>query len=238
MSWSRTLASCKLFTLIHDVANQRYRTISATARDYAYGFTNSISYARLILAASTKEPLPTGMRKALPSRTDTLPLVNAYVENCLALQPVFLESEIYSSLERIYNTTENAATAFDHWTIRMLLAIVCGMQSKQRGDTLYSDAVGHICEALIVAEQVLHPGSMKSIQAMLLLVNYSMIDPAHFDSWTLVGAASRAMVDLGLHQDPSKSWNTPRAKLELRRRVYHSVYGLDRYVLPELNRRS
>jgi hypothetical protein len=69
---------------------------------------------------------------------------------------------------------------------------------------------------------------------MLLLVQYSMLDPAHFDSWTLIGAASRAMVDLGLNVDPSKSSNTPRWKLELRRRVYHCVYALDRYVLHRL----
>jgi hypothetical protein len=159
-----------------------------------------------------------------------MPLVNLYVDNCLTLQPIFLESEVYGSLERLYQHTDNAATALDHWTIRMILAIVSGMQSKQRGDTLYSDAVGHICEALVVVEQVMHPGSIKTIQAMLLLIQYSMLDPAHFDSWTLIGAASRAMIDLGLHQDPSKSWNTPRAKLELRRRVYYCVYGIDRYV--------
>src|ERR1700753_3426088 len=110
------------------------------------------------------------MRKALPPRSETLPMVNTYIETCLTLQPVFLDTEIFGSLESIYQTTHNASTALDHWTIRMILAIVCGMQSKQRGDTLYSDAVGHICEALDVADQVLHPGSIKSIQAMLLLV--------------------------------------------------------------------
>jgi len=104
------------------------------------------------------------------------------------------------------------------------------LQSRQRGDAMYTDAIGHVCTALEVADSVLHPGSIWSIQAMLLLVQFSMLDPAHFDSWTLIGAASRAMVDLGLHQDPSKSSKTAKKKLELRRRVYHIVYCLDRYV--------
>jgi Fungal specific transcription factor domain len=166
----------------------------------------------------------------MPPRPSTLNMVNLYIENCLTIHPVFLEAEIFGSLDRVYETSNNASTALDHWTIRMILAIICAMQSKQRGDTLYSDAVGHICEALVVADQVLHPGSIKSIQAMLLLVQYSMLDPAHFDSWTLVGVVSRAMIDLGLHQDPSKSSNTPRSKLELRRRMFHCVYGFDRQV--------
>lgn len=116
----------------------------------------------------------------------------------------------------------------EYWTVRLVLAISSAMQSQQRGDVKYFDALGHVNAALEVCDQVLHPGSIYSIQAMLLLVQYSMLDPSHFDSWTLVGAASRAMIDLGLHQDPSRSANVKREKLELRRRVYQCVYTLDR----------
>lgn len=63
---------------------------------------------------------------------------------------------------------------------------------------------------------------------MLLLVVYSIRDPHHFDSWYLVGAAARMMVDLGLHQDPPKSIKMTDAQLNLRRRIYYSVYALDR----------
>jgi len=82
--------------------------------------------------------------------------------------------------------------------------------------------------ALENAEDVLHPGYVSSIQALILWTIYATMDPHHFDSWTLVGAASRAMVDLGIHQDPSKNVAMSRAKLEIRRRVYWCVYSLDR----------
>jgi hypothetical protein len=204
------------------------RTVSATARDYHYGFTFAMSYAKLILSVAEKEPLPTGMNKFLPPRTIALAAVRLYVENFLVFMPVIEETNLYSSLEEVYQETKKTATAMDHWTIRLVLAIASAAQSQQRGDTHYSDAVGHICAAIQLAEQVIHPGSILSIQAMLLLIQYSMLDPAHFESWQLVGAASRAMIDIGLHQDPSKSSNTAKPKLELRRRVYHCVYTLDR----------
>jgi Fungal specific transcription factor domain len=203
--------------------------VNATARDY-YGFTSAMSYARLVLAASTKEPLPTGMKKELPPRHAANALVQQYIQHIQVLLPILEETTFYPSLNNVYDPSPHKATPYDHWAVRMVLAIASAGQSQQRGDTYYSDAVGHICAAIEHAELVLHPGSIWSIQAMLLLVLYAMLDPNHFDSWTLIGAAARAMVDLGLHQDPSKSAQTPRAKLELRRRVYYCVFALDRSV--------
>jgi hypothetical protein len=201
--------------------------VNATARDF-YGFTSAISYARLILSASSKEGLPAGMNKALPPKYSATPLVQHYLNNFFVLLPVFDEASFYASVDAVYHADPEMATAFDHMTVRMVLAISCLSLSEQRGDTHYSDAVGHVTAALEYAEDVLHPGFINSIQVLVLLVEYSMLDPHHFDSWTLIGAASRAMVDLGIHQDPSKSAGVSKAKLELRRRVYWCVYSLDR----------
>jgi hypothetical protein len=100
--------------------------------------------------------------------------------------------------------------------------------SEQRGDQRYLEAIGHICAALEHSEAVLHPGAIASVQALVLLTEFAMLDPHHFDAWGLIGAASRAMVDLGLHQDPPKGTTMLKGKLELRRRVYWCVYALDR----------
>jgi hypothetical protein len=186
-----------------------------------------MSYARLILSASTKEPLPTGLTKTLPPRFAATPHIQHYINNLFTLLPLFEEAILWSSVDAVYHHDETA-TAQDHWIVRMVLAIACLAQSEQRGDTLYSDAVGHVNAALEHAEDVLHPGFISSIQATILLVQYAMMDPHHFDSWTLIGAASRAMVDLGIHQDPSRSTPVAREKLETRRRVYWCVYALDR----------
>ena len=203
--------------------------VNATARDF-YGFTSEMSYARLILSASSKEVLPTGMTKVLPPRYAATPLIQHYLNNIFMLLPIFEEASFYASVDAVYHSDPEKASAFDHWTVRMVLALACLSISDRRGDTHYLDAVGHVNAALEHAENVLHPGFITSIQALVLLVEYAMMDPHHFDSWTLVGAASRAMVDLGIHQDPSKSASIPRVKLELRRRVYYCVYALDRSV--------
>ncbi|OJD35598.1 zn 2cys6 cluster transcripitional activator [Diplodia corticola] len=202
-------------------------SVNATARDF-YGFTSAMSYARLILSASSKEPLPSGMAKSLPPRYAITSLIQHYLDSMFVLLPILDETSFYGSVDAVYQPDQRKAGAFDFWTLRMVLAISSISYSEQRGDVHYSDAVGHVNAALEHAEDVLRPGSVASIQAMLLLAQYSMLDPHHFDSWTLVGAASRAMVDLGMHVDPSKSASMSKPKLELRRRVYHCLYAIDR----------
>lgn len=155
-------------------------------------------------------------------------MIQHYVDNVFVLLPLFEEASLYASVDAVYSPDQRKAQPFDHWIVRLVLALATIAFSEQRGDTHYSDAVGHINAALEYAEDVLHPGHISSVQALLLLVEYGMADPQHFDSWALIGAASRAMLDLGLHQDPSKSLRVSKPKLELRRRVYYCTYALDR----------
>jgi len=187
-----------------------------------------MSYARLILSAAAKEALPTGLHKALPAKYAATPLIQHFLNNIFVLVPVFEEASLYASIDAVYQQGD-VATPWDRWIVRMVLAIACLSQSEQRGDTHYSDAVGHVNAALEHAEDVLHPGYVTSIQALVLFTIYAAMDPHHFDSWTLIGAASRAMIDLGIHQDPSRNIVVPKGKLEVRRRVYWCVYAIDRY---------
>lgn len=202
-------------------------SVNATARDF-FGFTSAMSYARLILWACGKEPLPSGMAQDYPPRHQATALVQHYLNNIFVLLPVFDEASFWGAFDTVYASNSAQAAPHDHFTVRMVLAISSASMSEQRGDARYMEAMGHICAALDHSEHVLHPGEIASIQALVLLTEFAMLDPHHFDSWGLIGAASRAMVDLGLHQDPPKGTPMVRGKLELRRRVYHCVYALDR----------
>lgn len=189
-----------------------------------------MSYSRLILSACTKESLPSGIAKELPPRYQATPLIQHWLNNVFLVLPIFEEASFYASVDAVYNAEVRQPTAFDYWSVRMVLALSAISLSQQRGDSHYFDAVGHVSAALEYAEDVLNPGFITTIQALVLLVEFAMMDPHHFDSWGLIGAASRAMVDIGMHQDPSKSHHSGKGRLELRRRVYWCVYALDRYV--------
>ena len=188
-----------------------------------------MSYARLILTSAAVEDMPRYSTNALPPRYLATPLIQRYLDKVFLLVPCLSETALFASVSAVYQDSGRHASPFDHWTVRLVLAIALLSQSRQRGDAKYQDAVRHVAAALEKAEGVLHPGSLFGIQGLLLLIQIAMLDPHHFDSWYLMGMAARAMVDLGLHQDPPEHLHTK--ELDFRRRIFYCVYTLDRWVL-------
>ena len=167
---------------------------------------------------------------AFPPRYESTPLIKHYLENIHALYPFLSESKIFQSIEAVYQEDGRHALPIDRWTVRLVFATAIASLSRVRGDSEFQDAVRHAVAALAEIEAVVHPGSIRGIQAILQLVLYATLDPRHFNSWYLIGIASRVMVDLGLHQDPPEELRFKHADLDMRLRVYDCVYALDRSV--------
>ena len=167
-------------------------------------------------------------KKEMPPRITAQAHIQQFLSNIFVLYPIFDEASLFSVIDAVYQSRIREATPYDFWSVRMVLAIACASRSGERGDTEYLDAVGYVNAALQDAEFVLRPGSVAAVQSMLLLVLYSMLDPYHFDTWTILGATSRALVDLGLHQDVPKGTTMSRAKHWTRKRAFWCLYALDR----------
>lgn len=190
-----------------------------------------MTFARLILAASINEPMPPSKSNQLPARPVATTLVQYYLDNVFSLLPVFQETALFNALDAVYQTNSRPAEDFDNWLLFMVLGIGAVGQSRSSNDTYYKDGVTWVARALKYADKVLQTGYVTQIQALVLLVEYSMLDPAHFDSWQLIGFACRAVLDLGFHQDPPKGQQPDKKTLDLRRRIFYCVYSLDRLVI-------
>lgn len=204
------------------------RSLNATSRDF-HGFTKDMSFARLVLSASSLDRMPRIYDSGLAPRHAIIPLVDHYLDNIYVLYPFFSEIKLFASLDVLYQEDGRNADAIDHWHVRMVLAIALASRSRRRDDEDYREAISHAAAAFNRAETVIQPGSLVGIQAILLLVLYSIFDPYHFSSWYLIGVASRVMVDLGLHQDSADPSLMKDSQVQMRHRIYHSVYTLDRF---------
>ncbi|KFY22928.1 hypothetical protein V493_06222 [Pseudogymnoascus sp. VKM F-4281 (FW-2241)] len=204
-------------------------TVNATMRDFDTK-TTSLTFARLILAASLNEPLPRLKNPQMPSRQTAMGLLQYYLENVLSLFPAFPETALFNALDVVYQEGSQRVEDFDYWVLYMVLAIGSMCQSRSSTDTYYKDGVDWVVRALKFADHVLMPGYPQQIQALILLVQYSTLDPAHFDSWQLIGFTCRAAVDLGFHQDPPKEQQIDKKALQQRRKIFYSAYALDRSI--------
>lgn len=174
---------------------------------------------------------PLGPVHPLPSRHDATEIGKGYLNNIFQILPVIEEANFWTSLEAVYWPEQSFASPFNHFVVRMVIANGLITRSKKVGDNWYQLAGAHADSAMWYAESVLRPDDILSVQAMLLLVEYARYDPKRFDPWMLIGAVARAMIDLGLHQDPPKSAQTSKNQMEARRRVFMCVYSMDRYVV-------
>ena len=206
-----------------------FLSVNATSRDF-HGFTSTMSFARLLMSVSMVTELPKFDSNPLPPRHVATSLIQHYLDNIFVLLPFFSETDLMASVSAVYQETSRHARQADHWFVRMVLAISAGAVSQSKGDTNHQTAMRHVTAAMMHIEAVVHPGAISGIQAVLLLVLYALIEPEYFRCWDLIGLASRVMVDLGLHVEPSPEMRMSKEALNMRRKVFYCVYALDRYI--------
>lgn len=77
--------------------------------------------------------------------------------------------------------------------------------------------------------------SVHNIEAMTLLVLYNLRSPSNSGIWYMIGLAMRTRVDLGLHREAHYG-NVPPYEGQLRRRLFWTVYFLERVIAVSVGR--
>jgi hypothetical protein len=188
-----------------------------------------MTFARLVLAAASNDPLPKDGNWHMPSRQSAIALVQYYMANIYSLYPAFSETALYNVLDQVYSMQDRIVKDTEYWLLYMVLAIGSSAQSQVKNDQYYIDGLYLASRALRHADRALMPGYTTQIQSLILLTQYSTLDPAHFDSWHLIGFTCRAVIDLGFHQDPPTEQLSDKSLLDMRRKTFYCVYSLDRY---------
>lgn len=202
-------------------------SINATTRDFEPSVSN-MTFARLVLAAATNDPLPKPKSNKMPSRQVAFAIVQYYLNTVYALFPSFSETALLTALDDLYQQDQRVIKDSDYWLLYMVLAIGSTAQSQSNKDDFYANGVEFAARAMVYADRALMPGYVTQIQSLALLTQYSMLDPAHFDSWHLIGFTARACIDLGFHQDPPSLQVNDKSALDMRRKMFFCVYALDR----------
>lgn len=187
-----------------------------------------MTFGRFLLAACANDIIPESQNDTMPPRHQVHAVVQYYMSNVYSLMPCFSQTKLFGVLDQLYHQNERQVEEADYWLVYMVLAIGHVAQSRSRDDDHYKQAVDFVARALPFADGALAPGFSTQIQSLLLLTQYSMLDPAHFDSWYIIGFACRAVVDLGFHQEPSMRHITDSAELNARKCIFYCVYSLDR----------
>lgn len=82
---------------------------------------------------------------------------------------------------------------------------------------------------------LIHSNSLETVQGLLLMTVFAVNERRRINSWHAIGLAVRTAIDLGL-QRASTSSSSDILTMEMQRRVFWSVYALDRNVSISLGR--
>ncbi|KKA26317.1 hypothetical protein TD95_001753 [Thielaviopsis punctulata] len=213
------------------VSDFGYLSVNATARDFEFNATN-MTFARLVLAAATNEFIHPPMDPDLPAKDTMVACLQFYLNNIFCLFPCCSEQTLWETMDDLLESESDGRIIKDSdcFLFWVCLALGATAQSRQNGDQLYNMGIDYVARALPYADRAMTPGYESQIQSLVLLTQYAMLDPAHFDAWHLIGFASRAAIDLGYHQDPAQILPGERSKLSQRRRIFYCVYSLDRAI--------
>ncbi|KAF4473283.1 GAL4-like transcriptional activator [Fusarium agapanthi] len=152
------------------VSDFGFLSVNATTRDFEPISTN-MTFARLVLAATTNDALPESDQARLPPRQTAHVLVQHYMDNVYSLFPCFSETSLLTALDDIYQEDTRTIKDSDYWMVYMVLAIGSTAQSKRSQDTHYLTGLEYASRAMNHADGALTPGYVTQIQSLLLLTH-------------------------------------------------------------------
>ncbi|ORY30548.1 fungal-specific transcription factor domain-domain-containing protein, partial [Naematelia encephala] len=173
----------------------------------------------------------------LPPQAAVERLVAAYVDFVGVTAPIIHIPSLGKQLIRIREGTDVEQS--DIFVVMMVLALSTMASSRfvDPPDELRACSEAFHAEAMKHLDAVFEEQSYVGLQAILLLVWYSLLNPDKGSIWFLVGLAVRTCVDLGFHnENNSQVEQLDALEVDMRRRLFWCTYKMDRLLSQSLGR--
>ncbi|KAK5113237.1 hypothetical protein LTR62_003573 [Meristemomyces frigidus] len=182
-----------------------------------------------------RQPLNLG---AIISQDRAEHLAQCYWDHSHSLYPFLRRTPFMANLRRMYYHAGDYDLTSKTWlyTMFMVLAIAStAASSLTLGDE--SESVMYFGHAMNYFDSALGSGVTEALSAILLQVSYSFFNKVGPNTWYLVGVGVRLAVGAGLHTNSAQGMQAmPFDVREYRRRLFFSLYMMDRVVSVSLGR--
>ncbi|TPX13642.1 uncharacterized protein E0L32_005845 [Thyridium curvatum] len=187
------------------------------------------------VAASTTSPLgdvdlsPAG---PLPQDAVARRFVDAYFRNVNRAYPFVDRAKVLIDLE-IFG--DFAKRDRDPSSTLLYLIMAIGCTTLQRAGQIPDDTASKFeVPYSDIIQECLNRTSIESVQILVLLALYSLFDPQGTSAFSIIGIVSRQAMLLGLTRRASDEKDLSPQAIELRHRLFWSIYVLDRMMAASL----
>lgn len=190
------------------------------------------SYNETPVATETVDRLT--VPSLLPSHDTAEQLLEAYFTLRWPALPVLHQPTF---LKQHYAHVTELGDSANHVSIFLVfMAFALGsIDTKAQGLTLPDAHLNFFDLAMQHLSGLVHSNSLETVQGLLLMTVFAVNERRRINSWHSIGLAVRTAIDQGLHR-ASTSSSSDVLLTEMQRRVFWSVYALDRNVSISLGR--
>ncbi|ORY32288.1 fungal-specific transcription factor domain-domain-containing protein [Naematelia encephala] len=199
--------------------------------------------AQSVLTPHTEQvQLNQTIHQPLPEYASAKASVDTFFDRCSLSYPLLGKAELLHDLDELYLRKSqeidpsklaplSEVTAGKDVIVLMVIAI--GTIIGERVSSLVKGS-SRTYKTLAMSgfSSVVNRKDILSVQALILLGIYSLYDPSDISLWHVVGLGSRIAVEVGLHRHQ----DSPSKEAEQRKRVFWSLYSLDRLISNALGR--
>lgn len=158
-------------------------------------------------------------------------LFNNYLTRIAAQYPIFYTPDVIAFYNSVYSPRDGMdvgveATQYASCVVSLIMAISLSTAARTQQARANAIAAGLFRTAIQQMSAVLS-NSVEGLQVLLLLLQYTFLDPGAANIWFLSGFTSQACIDLGLHEESlDVSLLTPLMR-DMRRRVFWCAYEME-----------
>ncbi|RAK96048.1 fungal specific transcription factor domain-containing protein [Aspergillus ibericus CBS 121593] len=172
----------------------------------------------------------------LPDKGHMTYLMDFYFAHSHTLYPIIRRNEFITVLWRVYNHPEEPLAGSALWMFRVWMVLAIGSTAHSSVSLVEkSESVLYYNKAMGYFEEAFELGDMAALEVLMLQVSYSFFNQIGPNTFFLVGVAARMAIGMGLHTSSSYA-NLSTDVIEYRKRIFFSLYMMDRVVSISLGR--
>ncbi|KDN68043.1 putative fungal specific transcription factor domain-containing protein [Colletotrichum sublineola] len=163
---------------------------------------------------------------SLPKDAIARRFVDAYFRNVNRAYPFVNRAKVLRDLESL---GESSMRRRDPDSTLLYLIMAIGCTTLQRAGQIPNDTASKFDVAYAdIIQEYLAREDLESVQILVLVALYSLFDPKGISTWSIAGIVSRQAMLLGLSRRSSEGKNLSAMDIELRHRLFWSIFVLDR----------
>lgn len=169
---------------------------------------------------------PTMSLNSIPIRVAEF-LLNTYLSRIIQQYPIFHVRQVEQAFNNVfYSPTTDSIPPWDEYVVGVIMAISLSTSARNKQAHANSIATKLFRNSMLHLSTVMS-NDLYGLQALLLLIQYTFLNPSVANLWLLTGISSEACIDMGLHREIPESYGLDATQKDMRRRIFWCAWEME-----------